>query len=32
MNFTDFDGELLKNLYDCNITLNLVKNNDVKLP
>ena len=23
---------LLKNLYDCNFTLNLVKKNDVKLP
>ena len=32
MNFTDFYDELLKNLYDCNFTLNLVKKNDVKLP
>ena len=30
MNFTDF-YKLLKNLYDCNFTLNSVKNNDVKL-
>ena len=29
MNFTDFYGKLLKNLYDCNFILNLVKNNDV---
>ena len=28
-NFTDFYDKLLKNLYDCNFTLNLVKNNDV---
>ena len=25
MNFTDFYDKLLKNLYDCNFTLNLVK-------
>ena len=31
-NFTDFYDKLLKNLYDCNFTLNLVKKNDVKLP
>ena len=30
-NFTDFYDKLLKNLYDCNCTLNLVKKNDVKL-
>ena len=30
-NFTDFH-KLHKNLYDYNFTLNLVKNNDVKLP
>ena len=29
MNFTDFYDKLLKNLCDCNITLNLVKRNDV---
>ena len=29
-NFTDFNNKLLKNFYDCNLTLNLVKNNDVK--
>ena len=29
MNFTDFYDKLLKNLYDCNFTLNLVKKNDV---
>ena len=29
-NYTDF-YKLLKNLYDCNFTLNLVKKNDVKL-
>ena len=27
--FTDFYDKLLKNLYDCNFTLNLVKKNDV---
>ena len=32
MNFTDFHDKLFKNLYGCNFTLNLVKNNDVKLP
>ena len=32
INFTDFYDKLLKNLYDCNFTLNLVKKNDVKLP
>ena len=31
MNFTDFYSKLLKNLYDCNFTLNLVKNNGVTL-
>ena len=31
-NFTDFYDKLLKNLYDCNFTLNLVKKNDVRLP
>ena len=31
-NFTTFYDKLLKNLYDCNFTLNLVKKNDVKLP
>ena len=31
-NFTDFHDKLLKNLYDCKFTLNLVKNNNVKLP
>ena len=31
-NFTDFYDKLLKNLYHCNFTLSLVKNNDVKLP
>ena len=31
-NFTDFYDKLLKNLYDCNFTLNLVKMNDIKLP
>ena len=30
--FTDFYDKLLKNLYDCNFTLNWVKKNDVKLP
>ena len=30
-NFTDF-YKLLKNLYDCNLKLTLVKKNDVKLP
>ena len=25
LNFTDFYDKLLKNLYDCNFTLNLVK-------
>ena len=29
MNFTDFYDNLLKNLYDCKLTLNLVKKNDV---
>ena len=29
MNFTDVYDKLLKNLYDCNFTLNLVKKNDV---
>ena len=29
MNFTDFYDKLLKNLYDCDFTLNLVKKNDV---
>ena len=29
MNFTVFYDKLLKNLYDCNFTLNLVKKNDV---
>ena len=29
MNFTDFYDKLLKNLYDYNFTLNLVKKNDV---
>ena len=29
MNFTDFYDKLLKNLYDSNFTLNLVKKNDV---
>ena len=32
MDLTDFYDKLLKNLYDCNFTLNLVKKNDVKLP
>ena len=31
MNFTNFYDKLLKNLYDFNFTLNLVKKNDVKL-
>ena len=31
MNFTNFYDKLLKNLYDCNFTLNLVTMNDVKL-
>ena len=31
MNFTDFYSKLLKNLYDCNFALNLVKKNDVPL-
>ena len=31
MNFIDFLSELLKKLYDCNFTLNLVKTNDVTL-
>ena len=31
MNFTDFSDELLKNLVDCNFTLNLVKKNDANL-
>ena len=30
-NFTDFCDKLIKNLYGCNFTLNLVKKNDVKL-
>ena len=30
MNFTDFYDKLLKNLYDYNFTLNLVKKNDVR--
>ena len=29
MNFTDFYDQLLKNVYDCNCTLNSVKKNDV---
>ena len=29
MNFTDFYDKLLKNLYDYNFTLNLVKNKDL---
>ena len=29
MKFTDFYDKLLKSLYDCNFTLNLVKKNDV---
>ena len=29
MNVTDFYDKLLKNVYDCNCTLNLVKKNDV---
>ena len=32
MNFTDFYDSLLKNLYECNFTLNLVEKNDAKLP
>ena len=32
MKFTDFYDKLLKNLYDCNFTLNLVEKNDAKLP
>ena len=32
MDLTDFYDKLLKNLYDCSFTLNLVKKNDVKLP
>ena len=32
MNFSDFCDKLLKNLYDCNFTLNLVKKDDAKLP
>ena len=31
MNFTDFYDKLLKNLYDFNFTLNLVKKNYAKL-
>ena len=31
MNFTDFYSKLLKNLFDCNFTSNLVKKNDVTL-
>ena len=31
-NFTDFHDKLFQNLYDCNFTLNLVKNHDVKIP
>ena len=31
-NFTDFYDKLLKNLYNYNFTLNLVKKNDAKLP
>ena len=31
MNFTDFYSKLFKKLYDCNFTLNLVKENDVTL-
>ena len=31
MNFIDFYSKLLKNLYDCNFTLNLVKKNEVTL-
>ena len=31
-NFTDFYDKLLKNLYNCNFTLNLIKKNNVKLP
>ena len=31
MNFTDFYSKLLKNLYDYNFSLNLVKKNDVTL-
>ena len=31
MNFTDFYSKILKNLYDCNFTLNLVKKNDITL-
>ena len=30
--FTDFYDKLLKNLYECNFTLNLFKKNDVTLP
>ena len=29
MNFIDFYDKLIKNLYDCNFTLNLVNKNDV---
>ena len=29
INFIDFYDKLLKNLYDCNFTLKLVKKNDV---
>ena len=32
INFTDLYDKLLKHLYDCNLTLNLVKKNDVRLP
>ena len=31
MYFTDFYSKLLKNLYDCNFTLNLIKKNDAIL-
>ena len=31
MDFTDFYDKLLKNLYECNFALNLIKTNDVKL-
>ena len=30
-NFTDFYDKLVKDLYDCNFTLNLVTKNDVKI-
>ena len=29
INFTDIYDKLLKNLFDCNFTLNLVEKNDV---